>query len=495
MCLDKQLFSLIPPSSMRTTYNMLHSLDPIKAREILLQKLEENHGNVKKTARQFCTTPPVVRKWRDRQSLEDQPRTPLAYREPQLSWEDGLLAEEREKTNFGRTTIRTHMRMKYGLEFSDRHVRTVFKNAGLQRQKKKRSANGEQRVLYVHENLLPFEQMQVDTKHILDKHALPQSTYDFLRKMGLPCYQWTAIDIKTRIRFLAWSHECNCTNGKIFLELITCWMRAFGVQHDITIQIDNGKEFCMGSKRKEAQWNTEFTEKYRMQIKSIPPGLKYLQGYVERSHRLDDEYFYVPQGMKTRKKDQFLLNGYKWQCYYNYERPHHGKHMHGATPSQKLASLKTLINPHIISFPPFALEHLLHSSLKGGHDVPTCYPIGVLVFLSRIHQSAGQKEIGSAFSRRVSLLELYKKNTQLEKLLPMWELKLLASGLRMYCCLTAALVCGCRLVATSYDKRAVVVSEKLCNSFKPGIRCQLIIDGLYRIHLICFDLYLCKLFQ
>jgi len=364
---------------MRTTYNMLHSLDPIKAREILLQKLKENAWNVKKTARQLKTSPLVVRKWRDRveneEGLQDQPRIPSAYREQQLSWEDGLLAEEREKTNFGRTTIRTHMLMKYGLKFSDRHVRTVFKNTGLQKQKKKRSANGEQRVLYVHENLLPFEQMQVDTKHILDKHALPQSTYDFIRKMGLPCYQWTAIDIKTRIRFLAWSHKCNCTYGKLFLELVACWLRAFGVQHDIMIQIDNGSEFCLGSKRKEKQWNEEFGEKYRMQIRSIPPGLKYLQGYVERSHRFDDEYFYVPQGMKTKKKDQFLLNGYKWQCYYNQERHHHGKHMNGLTPSQKLVSLNTLINPNIIYFPPFALENLLNCSLKGGNDVTTRYPL------------------------------------------------------------------------------------------------------------------------
>jgi len=385
MCLVKQFYYfLLPPSSMRTTYNMLYSLDSIKARKILLQKLKENDGNVKKTARQFVTSPVIVRKWRDRakqqQGLCNQPRIPLAYRETSFSWQDGLLAEEREKTNFGRVTLRKHMMQKYSLEFTDRHIRTVFKNAGLQKQKKRRSANGEQRVLYIHENLLPFEQMQLDTKEILDQHALPKETYNFIRNMGLPRFQWTAIDIKTRIRFLAWSHECNATYGKFFIELVTCWLRAFGVQHDIMIQLDNGKEYCMGSKRKEKKWNAEFYEKYRMQIKSIPPGLKYLQGYVERSHRMDDEYFYVPQGMKTRKKDQFLLNGYKWQCYYNQERPHHGKHMHGATPSQKLASLNTLINPNIIYFPPFVLENLLNSTLKGGYDVATQYqplPLGV----------------------------------------------------------------------------------------------------------------------
>ena len=364
---------------MRTTYNMLYSLDPIKARIIILQNLEKNHGNVKKTARQFRTSPNVVRKWRDRslkmgkEGLRNQPRIPKAFREVNLSIEDGLLAEEREKTNFGRVTLRKHMLFKYGLQFTDRHIRTVFKDAGLHRQKKKRSANGEQRVLYHHDELLPFEHLQVDTKHILDKHALPKDTYNFIRYCGLPCYQWTAIDVKTRIRFLAWSHELNCTFGKLFLEMITCWMRSMGVQHNITIQTDNGLEFCMGSKRKEKQWNEEFGKKYNMQIRSIPPGLKYMQGYVERSHRLDDEYFYVPQGMKTKKTDKFLLNGFKWQTYYNQERPHHGKYMNGCTPIQKLQSLNTLINPNIIYFPPFRLENLLNCSLQGGNDVTTHY--------------------------------------------------------------------------------------------------------------------------
>jgi len=364
---------------MRTTYNMLYSLDPIKARIILLQKLQKNQGNVKKTARQLKTSPRIVRKWRNRsmevgdEGLQNQPRIPHAFQEVSLSVEDGLLAEAREQTNFGRTTLRRHMERKYGLRFTDRHIRTVIKRAGLQRQKKKRSASGEQRVLYHHDDLLPFEQLQVDTKHILDQHALPADTYNFIRYRGLPCHQWTAIDVKTRIRFLAWSHELNCTFGKLFIEMITCWMRAMGVQHGITIQVDNGCEFCMGSKKKEKLWNRAFAEKYTMHIRSIPPGLKYMQGYVERSHRFDDEYFYVPQGMKTRKIDQFLLNGFKWQTYYNQERPHHGKYMDGGTPLQKLQSLNTLINPNIIYFPPFRLENLLNYDSKGGTDVASRY--------------------------------------------------------------------------------------------------------------------------
>ena len=358
---------------------MLHKLNPFKARLLLVQKLKLNSGNVKRTARQLKTSPLVVRKWRDRheqqgeEGFKDLPHIPRNYQETELCWEDKLLVEERRKTNYGRVSLNIHMQQKYQLSFSDRHIRTVLKNAGLQKQRTKRSKNGERRVLYYHDKLLPFQELQVDTKHILDQHALPADTYDFIRKMGLPCYQWTAIDIKTRIRFLAWSHSLNATYGKFFIELITLWMRAFGVQHKISIQLDNGLEFCMGSKRKEKAWNEEFVKKYNMQIKTIPAGLKYMQGYVERSHRFDDEWFYVPRGIKTKKTSQFLLNGFEWQCQYNLRKTNRGEGMNGLTPIQKLKSLDTLINPNIVFFPPFRLENLLNWSRKGGNDVPSRY--------------------------------------------------------------------------------------------------------------------------
>ena len=364
---------------MRTTYKMLYKMNPVKARQILLKKLEKNEGNVKRTARQLRTKPETVRKWRERhekkgeEGLKDLPRIPRIYLEPRFDWKDQLLIEERQRTNYGRVTLKRHMKQKYKLDVKERRIRTVFKNAGLQKQRRKRSKNGERRVLYNHDKLLPFEELQVDTKHILDQHALPSDTYEFIRKMGLPCYQWTAIDIKTRIRFLAWSHELNATFGRLFLELITLWMRAFGVQHKINIQLDNGLEFCMGSKRKEKAWNEEFEAKYNMQIKTIPAGLKYLQAYVERSHRFDDEWFYVPRGMKSKKKAQFLMNGLEWQCFYNTRKTNSGEGMNGLTPSQKLQSLNTLINPNIVFFPPFLLENLLNWPKKGGHDVPSRY--------------------------------------------------------------------------------------------------------------------------
>ena len=267
------------------------------------------------------------------------------------------------------------MSQKWNMNLSERHIRTVLKNSGLLKQKKKRSANGERRCFYKHEKLEAFMELQIDVKHILDKHALPEEVYNFIKRNGIPQYQWTAIDVKTRARFLAWSHNINATFGKIFIELVASWLRSCNVRCHITVQLDNGMEFCAGSKRKEKEWNQYFESKHNLSIRTIPAGAKYRQGYVERSHRFDDEYFYVPQGMKTRKIEKFLKNGFAWQTFYNISRNHHGLHMNGLTPSQKLTSLNTLINPNIVFFPPFRLENLLNYCGTRGVEVATNYQI------------------------------------------------------------------------------------------------------------------------
>jgi len=43
----------------------------------------------------------------------------------------------------------------------------------------------------VRENLLPFEQMQVDTKYILDQDSLPREVYEHIKVCELSIYQWS----------------------------------------------------------------------------------------------------------------------------------------------------------------------------------------------------------------------------------------------------------------------------------------------------------------
>jgi len=64
----------------------------------------------------------------------------------------------------------------------------------------------------------------------------------------------------------------------------------------------------------------------------IPLGRKAYNGRVERSHRTDDEEFYLPCVLSLDTVEAFLGAGLGWLYYYNYERVHSGYGMAGRTP-------------------------------------------------------------------------------------------------------------------------------------------------------------------
>ncbi|ACI19264.1 hypothetical protein DICTH_0925 [Dictyoglomus thermophilum H-6-12] len=94
-------------------------------------------------------------------------------------------------------------------------------------------------ILTFYEALLPFQEFQLDTKHLLDKNSLTNDVYNHLVKFNLPQYEWNIIDVKTRTIFTAYS----------FIIFVVLWWRAHNVRHKISIRVDNGEEFCLGSER------------------------------------------------------------------------------------------------------------------------------------------------------------------------------------------------------------------------------------------------------
>jgi hypothetical protein len=53
------------------------------------------------------------------------------------------------------------------------------------------------------------------------------------RAINVPPYQWTAIDIKTRLRFLSYSYEKSFSNGLSFMLTIIYFLRILGITHRI----------------------------------------------------------------------------------------------------------------------------------------------------------------------------------------------------------------------------------------------------------------------
>ncbi|GAV23976.1 Integrase catalytic region, partial [Carboxydothermus pertinax] len=84
---------------------------------------------------------------------------------------------------------------------------------------------------------------QIDSKHIADQSALPSDAYAAIFRNKLPKYQFTAIDVKSRLRFIAFANELTFKNGLSFLLLVAFWLRALGVNQHLFFQTDNGEEF------------------------------------------------------------------------------------------------------------------------------------------------------------------------------------------------------------------------------------------------------------
>ncbi len=270
-----------------------------------------------------------------------------------------------KKITIGPRRMYTHL-LRQGADmsiFTLAKIKGCYKRHGLLA-KKVRTANRERRPLYDYTKIAAFERLHMDTKHILDKHALPEEIYNrFKNTEDLPFYQWTIQDAKTRMRFLAYSHELSSFYGQRFLLLTVLWLRAHGIHTHLTTLFDGGAEFCSARTKKLEGWNTFFAP-YGVTVEQTG-GDKVRQNIIERSHRSDDEEFYVPRGVSIHTKEDFLLEAERWNIYFNIDRAHGG--IEGMTPAEKLAECGYTNAEAIGRFPTFILEDV-HRELA---ELPT----------------------------------------------------------------------------------------------------------------------------
>ncbi|MBU1015664.1 IS481 family transposase, partial [Patescibacteria group bacterium] len=332
------------------------------ARSLARTVLANNCDNVSRTSEILGCSRLCVRRARDG-TLEDMDRTPI--NQPKRTEEslENFILTVRNETNYGKVRLRKHIKIKYGLELKVDLVGKILKRNKVRRQVYRRP-DKESKPLYPYETLLPFEQGQVDTKHIDDFGALGKMVFR-LRRYNLPLYQWTYICAKTKTKFHAYSYTLDSQFGVLFMAFIVLWLRVCGVKTRINYQGDNGTEFCSGSKRKEERLN-DLLKPLNASFKSIPAGKKYLQGIVERSHRTDDEELYRPYLDRISSPTSFMQKAQGWQDTYNSLRPSWGKGMNGKTPLEKLKESGILQPEQILRFPVIILDDLF-SVLKSGN--------------------------------------------------------------------------------------------------------------------------------
>ena len=342
---------------MTTLYHEVRGIAPDKARDLVRKVLANHHGNVARTAAILGITRWTVRRARDG-TLADQSRRPKSIARKTPDQFEKLIVTEAKRTSFRYRRLASYLRRKFSLSLSEHTIRAILKRNRIGR-RVRRSKNGKRRHLYDYEHLRPFAEFQLDTKHLLDESALAPEVFDHICQAHLPLYEWHLMEVATRARFTAYSYTLSATFGFLFITLVLLWLRTHNVRGAITIRVDNGAEFCSGSERKLADWNSRL-QAFCAVLEPIPPGAKHLMALVENAHRLDDEYFLMIHAERCEHTYRFLSKAQSWQDTWNWYRPNWGLGMHGLTPQERLREAHTLIHDHVLLYPVVLLEDVEH---------------------------------------------------------------------------------------------------------------------------------------
>jgi len=344
-----------------TNYNELRKRAPLYARKRVLEILEKT-GSISNTARLCATTRSTVRRIKQRyeregeRGLVDRSRRPHHSPRRTPLWLEGIIIAEAKKTGYGRDRISRILTHK-GYAVKPSTVRYVLKRYKISPKYKRTRYRRRQRY-YDFDSLFPLQHFEVDLKEIFDKRTLPLSSIEHARKRQIPPYQWTAIDVKTRLRFLSYSYEKSFANGLSFMLSILYFLRSMGIDWNITFQTDNGEEFGGKSIAKLEYLNREIFKPLRSILIHIPKGKKEYQAFVERSHQTDDNEFYIPQIALCKSKEEFLWRAQRWIWYYNTKREHS---VIKTTPFKKLKKHLPWITEWIALFPVIELDKISSS--------------------------------------------------------------------------------------------------------------------------------------
>jgi transposase len=364
-------------------YRELAQLDVVVARKKLVEiYYHQANRNISETARVCGLSRNTVRKWLGRffiegeAGLKNYSRRP--HRMPCKTPDDieNLVLEIFEKTNYGFHRLAKTLDRKQGIKLSDRTIGKILRRHNKYKPRKKITIRKTGRRYYNPLDFAPFEFLQADVKEVIDGDTLPQETYLHLKdlaKKGVPLYQFTAIDVRTRIRFLAYAQQDSFSNGWAFIILVVLWLRSFDIKAKITIQTDWGEEFG-GKSGKKIAWMNQLLAPLGAEITRIYQGRVEQNAYVERSHKTDDEDFYIPYGLEIKDTNSLFLMAYSWLRYYNTKREHAGDNLDNTIPIEYAQKIMPELSHNIALFPPVILDNISCSSYwKSGKDVCSNY--------------------------------------------------------------------------------------------------------------------------
>lgn len=196
-----------------------------------------------------------------------------------------------------------------------------------------------------YELVVPGQRLQLDVK------------YSPMLVGGKTVYVYVAVDECTRWRFTRAYDEINEHWTVDFLTRLKAAC-PFPIW---CIQTDNGWEFTFRLHPYEAREHKmdRWCEENKIRHRLIPPGVKELNGKVERSHRIDADYFYGRA--PTASLEIFNRAMAQWISFYNAQRPHGG--LGYQAPIEKLRERICTLQTEVVAE---ALEPMRQRFLKEG---------------------------------------------------------------------------------------------------------------------------------
>jgi len=289
-------------------------------------------------------------------SLSRRPKRLRWIAPPEL---EELVEKFFKKHNRGYKRMAVFFRRRFKRRYKVSLIKGIYKR-NWYKVRKIKTKKGNSRPLYDYKSLIPFEFIHYDVKHILDQWALPKEVYEqFDMRVDLPIYQRTIIDACTRMRWMAYSNYINSTIGLEFLKIWLMFIRSLCIDHKVNVGFDGGTEFCSASEKKLSSRQKRLSP-LNVEIYQYNWPKDVRKNLIERSHKTDDEEFYIARWSKIKDRETFLRESKDWFLYYNQYRDHSGIGMNGLTPYEKLSSFNTILLPHrFLGFPILILDECL----------------------------------------------------------------------------------------------------------------------------------------
>jgi hypothetical protein len=337
-------------------YKALRAISPETAREAVLEYLRSVNGNVSATAMAFGITRPVVYDIMAKAAsgdLTDRSRRPLRQpRKTPPDIEERVIAAK-DLTRFGPKRLSLYLAKHEDLQLSWATIRNVLRRNRHRLKTPVPRRQGSARPFVDWYSAKPFEIVQVDLKYIRDQKALSKEQIAHLDKHGIPNFQWAALDVNSRFKLIAYSRERSWTNGLCFYLWVLAWLRSHGVATDITFTVDHGEEFG-GKSWFKVQELRKLISSFGCRLVQNHKGHPEENAHLERSHRTDDEEFYIPRALHISSEQQLLDEAMGYVYYYNNVREHSA--LGYRTPFQALQAEVPDIDERIRCPPPFLLD-------------------------------------------------------------------------------------------------------------------------------------------